>query len=277
MKNFLLIALFTTVTSLLYTAVGYMLPQLESHPPPVVALGEDIGPEDLAPIGAGVFEANCVQCHKMGESARAPDLANAGGVAIDRAKQRARETGERFTDADYLLESLCRPGDYLVEGYGNIMPAQQRSLSGGQILAVVAFLQNQGADATVRGTDVEAVARFGCGAGGAGGEANGVAAGGPKEPVGSPEKAWAKFGCESCHAIEDNERKLGPSLVDVGARLTKGEIYESLLVPDAQIAPGDPPYSEGLMKQTLDMNGFYEQMTPIDYQQMVDWLAERKG
>lgn len=275
MKNFLLIALFTTVTSVFYTAVGYMLPQLESHPPPVVGLGEDIGPEDLAPIGADVFEANCQQCHKMGESGRAPDLASVGGLAADRAKRRARETGESYTDADYLLESLCKPGSYLVEGYGNIMPAQQRSLSGGQILAVVAFLQNQGAEATVRGTDIEAVERFGCSASGAGGGA--AVASGAKEPVGNPEQAFTKFGCDACHAIENAERKLGPSLVDVGARLNKGEIYESLLVPDAQIAPGDPPYSEGLMKQTLDMNGFYEQMTPEDYQKLVEWLVEKKG
>ena len=278
MKNFLVIALFTTVTSVLYTAIGYMLPQLESHPPPVVGLGEDIGPEDLGPIGAGVYEANCVQCHKMGESGRAPDLANAGGLAPDRAKQRARETGESYTDVDYLLESLCKPGDYLVKGFGNIMPAQQRSLSGGQILAVVAFLQNQGGEATVRGTDVEPVERFGCSTGGAGGGGAGApVASADKAPVGDPQKAFTKFACDTCHALEDTERKLGPSLVDVGARLSKGEIYESLLVPDAKIAPGDPPYSEGLMKQTLDANGFYDQMTPVDYQKLVDWLAEKKG
>lgn len=95
--------------------------------------------------------------------------------------------------------------------------------------------------------------------------------------VGTPDKAYEKFGCSGCHSIEGDERKIGPSLYDVGKRLTKGQIYESILAPDAEISAGDPPYAGGVMKSTLDGNGFYTSMTPADYQALVDWLAAKKG
>jgi len=65
--------------------------------------------------------------------------------------------------------------------------------------------------------------------------------------------------------FEDGERKIGPSLFDVGKRLSKGDLYESILAPDVAIAAGDPPFAGGVMKSTLDGNGFYTSMTPADY------------
>lgn len=279
MKDLLTISAFTVVVSLLYTGVAQFLPQLESHPPPVVAMGSNIGPEELAPIGAVAYEANCVQCHKAGESGRAPDISAIGQRAWDRARERSAATGEKYTDVDYLLESLCKPGDYLVEGYGNIMPPQGNALSGGQLLAVAAYLQSLGGEPTAKGTDVDPVLRFGCTKGGA---PSGVAAGAAPEEekaesVGPPEKVFEKFGCGGCHKLDSAERTIGPALQDVGKRLTKGQIYEAILAPDATIAAGDPPYAPGVMKQTLDGNGFYKSMTPADYQALVDWLAGLKG
>ncbi len=279
MKNFLLIGLFTVAVSLFYTGVAQFLPQLENRPPAEVALGSKIGPEELSAIGAGVFDANCSQCHKLGEGGRAPDLNGMGPRAADRAAERSAESGQTFTDIDYLVEALCKPGDYLVEGFGNIMPPQGKALSGGQLLAVVAYLQNLGGDATVRGTDVDPIKRFGCLSGGGsamaggGGEAEPAA----KDPVGPPEKVFDAFGCSGCHATEDEERKIGPSLWGVGKRLTKGELYDSILAPDAQLTPADPPYALGVMKETLNGNGFYERMTPADIQALVTWLAANKG
>ena len=55
------------------------------------------------------------------------------------------------------------------------------------------------------------------------------------------------------------------------------QLYESLLDPDGTMAAGDPPYDKGVMKSTLDGNGFYTDMTPGDYQALVDWLAGKKG
>jgi cytochrome c2 len=277
MKNFIAIALFTALTSILYTLVGHLLPQLESHPPAVVALGSNIGPEELAPIGAGVFEANCKQCHKLGESGRAPDLSTVGGAARGRAAERAAKTGKPYSDVDYLVESLCKPGDYLVEGFGNIMPPQGKALTGGQMLAVVAYLQNLGGEPSVKGTDIDPIKRFDCVSGTEGAGGAGAPAAASKGSVGPPDQVFEQFGCSGCHALEGTERKIGPPLSDVGKRLSKGEIYEAILAPDAAIAAGDPPYAGGVMKQTLDGNGFYEKMTPADYQALVDWLAQRKG
>ncbi|HIA01176.1 MAG TPA: c-type cytochrome, partial [Myxococcales bacterium] len=247
MKNFLQIAAFTLIVSLTYTGIAFLLPQLESRPAPQVKLGAKIGPEKLAPVGQLVFENICLQCHKLGESGRAPDLANIGQGAEDRAAER----GPGFTAVDYLVESLCKPGDYLVEGFGNIMPPQQKALDGGQILAVVAYLQTLGGEATVKGTDVEPIIRFGCITGsGPGSVATNEAA--APEKLGSPDKVYEKFGCSGCHAIDDDTRKIGPSLYDVGKRLKKGEIYESILAPDKVIAKGDPPFAGGTMIKTLD-------------------------
>jgi cytochrome c2 len=275
MKDAIIIGVFTVSVSLLYTAIAQVLPQLENHPPANVELGSNIGPEELAAAGADSFVANCTSCHKAGENGRAPDISNIGSRAEERAALRAAETGEPYTGVDYLVEALCAPGDYLVEGFGNIMPPQGRALTGGQILAMVAYLQTLGSDATVRGTDVDPIKRFGCVSGDA--SAGGAPMAAAPVSVGTPDKAYEKFGCSGCHSIEGDERKIGPSLYDVGKRLTKGQIYESILAPDAEISAGDPPYAGGVMKSTLDGNGFYTSMTPADYQALVDWLAAKKG
>lgn len=272
MKHFLSIAAFTFVVSMLYTGVGQVLPQLENRPPPEVKAGSNIGPEALAEAGSAVFEANCVQCHKIGQKGRGPNLANVGGRAASRAADRAAKTGQTYRPVDYLIESLCKPSDYIVDGFGNIMPPQGKALSGGQILAVASFLQSLGGDSTIKGTDTEVLERFGCGVGAAA-EGGGAA---KAEPVGKPPELVKTFGCVSCHAFDSPKRKLGPSLQTVGKRLSKGEIYEAVLDPDATIAKGDPPYEKGLMKRTLDGNGFYTRMKPGDYAALVDWLSKKK-
>ncbi len=269
MKQVWSIFLLTVVVSGFYTGVGQVLPQLENRPPPDIAAGSDIGSEQLAEAGASVFEANCVACHKLGQAGRGPDLASIGATASSRAAQR----GSGFTDADYLIESLCKPGDYVVEGFGNIMPPQGKALTGGQLLAVAAFLQSLGGEATLTGKDVKPLERFGCGSGAEGGS-GGTAATASAEPVGTPDKVMDAFGCSTCHAVATEDRKLGPGLKGIGKRLSKGELYEALLVPDAAIAKGTPPYPAGLMGQTLNGNGFYSRMTPKDYQALVDYLAK---
>jgi cytochrome c2 len=272
MKHFLLILTFTVVVSGFYTAISQLLPQLPNHPPTKVELGSNIGPEDLAAAGAGVFEASCAQCHLIGGVSRGPDLADIGRRAHERAKERSAATGKGYTDADYLVEALCKPGDYLADGFGNIMPPQGRSLSGGQVLATVAFLQSIGGNPTVKGTDVDTVERFGCVAPGGGGAAAAAAA--EPEPVGSPEEVLATFGCSGCHSMDSDVVLVGPALHNAGSRMKAGELYEALLAPDATV---NAPFPPGVMKATLDSNGFYERMTPSDYQALVQYLANKRG
>jgi len=275
MRDVLNIALFTVVVSVLYTAMAQVLPQLPNHPPANVELGSNIGPEALAEAGAGIFEGNCTQCHKAGETSRAPDLGNVGAISAGRAAMRAAETGQPYTDADYLLEALCKPYDYLVEPYGRVMPPQQKALSGGQILALVAYLQTLGGEATVRGTDVDAVMRFGCAS--EGGAAPAAAADTKPASAGPPEKIFKDYGCATCHSVDTDEAKSGPSLMTIGARVpNKGQLYEAIIAPDATLAPGFES-SKGLMGSSLKDNGFYDAMTPADYQALVDWLAAKKG
>lgn len=272
MRQTLSITAFTLGVSLLYTVVGQLVPQLENRPPPEVKAGTNVSPEALAEAGVGVFEANCVQCHKLGEAGRAPDLASIGARARGRAGERSAAIGKPFSDVDYLIESLCKPADYLVQGFGNIMPPQSKALSGGQILAAAAFLQSLGGTPTARGTDTDVLNRFDCVAAGGASAAGGAAA--VVKPVGNPAEIFETFGCTACHASADPTRKLGPSLQGAGKRLGKGGIYDKILNPGATLVVGDPPYEKGLMKKTLDGNGFYDRMKPADYQMLVDWLAK---
>lgn len=272
MKTFLKIAVFTAAISATYAAVAQLLPQLEAHPPATIEVGpySTIGSEDLSTAGDEVFAAECRYCH-LPAAGRCPDLANMGVDAAGRAAERAKATGEPYTDVDYLVESVCRPGAHLVAGYTDIMPPQGGVLTPGQLLAVVAYLQDQGGQARVTGRDTAPLERFGCFAA--------APAASPKVSVGSPEEVFRAFGCVGCHAIEANDatRLVGPSLYDVGARLSEGAIYESVLDPDATVAPADPPWPPGAMKATLDANGFYARMTASDYRALVNWLASHDG
>ena len=72
-----------------------------------------------------------------------------GSRAVERAKERSEETGEKFSATDYLVESLADPGAYVVEGFKNEMAvvyAPPISLNLNEIKALVAYLQTQGGD-----------------------------------------------------------------------------------------------------------------------------------
>lgn len=268
MKNLINIFLFTFGVSALYTGIAQILPQLEGKAPPKVEFGANTAPEDLAVAGAEIYETNCTQCHAMSEDGRCPPLGNIGATAHDRA----RERGSGFTDVDYLVEALCKPGDYVVDGYGNIMPPQQRAMKPGQLQAVVAYLQSLGGDSTLKGTDIEAFERFDCGAAAGGGAEGGGAVVAEVKPVGSPEEAWVEFGCEGCHAIDSDEVKTGPSLMGVGSRMEKWELLDSLINPDADLADG---FDAGLMEGAIAARDFYTRMSGKDYQAFVDWLSTK--
>jgi putative heme-binding domain-containing protein len=46
----------------------------------------------------------------------------------------------------------------------------------------------------------------------------------------------ASLQCRSCHAVEDDDRNLGPSLADIGRRLDRRQILEAILEPSKEIA-----------------------------------------
>jgi mono/diheme cytochrome c family protein len=78
------------------------------------------------------------------------------------------------------------------------------------------------------------------------------------------------FACNTCHSVDDATPLVGPSLYDVGRRLSRGEIYESIIDPDARVAEG---YSAGMMSamlQSLDISG-------AELNRLVDYLASLRG
>jgi len=265
MKNFINIALFTLVVSLVYTGIAQILPQLEGKAPPKVEFGANTSAVDLAVAGADVFAGPCSACHKISEEGRGPALGNIGAAAHSRGAERG------LSDVGYLVEALCKPGDYVVPGFDDIMPPQQANLKPGQLQAVVAYLQSLGGDPTVKGTDTQVFIDYGCAtAGGTGGD--GAATTAKAAPVGTPEEAFKEFGCVGCHAIDSDEKKTGPTLKGLGSRMEKWEILDSLLNPDATITPG---YDGGVMEGALAARDFYTRMSGKDYKAFVDWLASK--
>jgi mono/diheme cytochrome c family protein len=260
------------VTCLAWTLLfnSSFVPQLTGLPPAHVEFGEATDPDVLIEAGAAVFDVECSQCHFIGRLGRGPDLAGIGTRAADRAREQG-EVGE----VGYLLDSLCRPAVWLVPEFANIMPPQQNRLDGGQLLATVAFLQSLGGEPSVDGSEVELIERR-CGP-----DAQLLAVAddddsGPVEPR-SPEELIAAFGCAGCHDLVGVTRTLGPGLGDVGARLDVEGIRRAVLDPDAEVAPADPPWPAGLMKLTLDGNGFYATVTEVEIDALVEHLASLQG
>lgn len=85
--------------------------------------------------GHAVYQSHCAICHALTADTvvRGPSFY---GVAT-RAGQRVEGQDARI----YLYESISRPGDYLVEGYENIMPTNlAKDLTGEELDAVVDYL-----------------------------------------------------------------------------------------------------------------------------------------
>lgn len=89
--------------------------------------------------GKRVFEIHCGACHSV-----TPDTTLVGpslaGIAT-----RADERVDGLDARAYLYTSIMRPGDFLVDGFTDVMPSTLgKSLSGEDIDAVVAYLMAQG-------------------------------------------------------------------------------------------------------------------------------------
>lgn len=259
------IALRVAIVSLavmgLYTLFANSIPQIESRPPEdLIITGEGLSGEELAKAGEKLFygKGTCAVCHSIGaKGARAPDLAGVGG--------RAGERKPGMSDVKYLFESLINPGAYLVEGYGNIMPAVHKppvSLNESEMLAMVAFLQSLGGTVTVTRQDIPPEVR----------EARGepaAAAPGPAVVAGDKEKGALIFGklCAVCHVVKGKGGTVGPDLTSIGATKDEGYIRESILTPGAVIAEGYPP--------VMPPN-FAEQLTVKEFNDVVAYLASLK-
>ena len=202
-------------------------------------------PDAVAELGALVFngKGQCAACHTVDTSAppgRCPDLTDIGVNAATRVSGMDAKA--------YLIESMYQPANFLVPGYGKIMPEVWKApinLSKLEIEAVIAYLQSQGGeidptpfeepiDRADAGTTAEAL---------------------PPLLTGDPElgkKVFVDAACISCHAVTgiespaagetsediDFEVVTAPDLSEIAAFNDMRYLEESILIPGAQIVSG---------------------------------------
>ena len=85
---------------------------------------------------------------------------------------------------------------------------------------------------------------------------------------------FKKYQCQTCHSVESEQKMIGPSLHDVGSRLSREEIRTSILEPNETIAEG---YQPQVMSATLEAAGFFDQVTDAEVKVLVDYLANQTG
>ena len=266
--NGLKILIFTILVTAFYSYVGQMVPQKETYPPEDKELSEDMTTEEMVEVGSELVagKGTCLGCHTIGDhstSLRFPDL---GGIG-----SRAATMRDGYTDIEYLAESLYEPNAFIVEGFAAGMPAVHRppiGMNDPEILAVIAYLQSLGGTPSVTMQTTTSFTGLSP-ASESGGSTPAVAAGG--EAADGPA-LYTKYLCMTCHSADSPTQLVGPSLYDVGNRLSKAELYESIMDPDAVVVEGFAP---GLMSAT--MAGFFDSMTKDELRILVDYLSTLKG
>ncbi|HID46773.1 MAG TPA: c-type cytochrome [Chromatiaceae bacterium] len=269
---------FSLALTLLFTFVTYLLPQVKGEAP--VEKNVDLGSltmEDFIALGDDIFhnKGTCTLCHKPAPLGRAPDIEGENMVAL--AEERLaddRYNGEARDGEAYIRESMVDPGRYVVAGWGkkgsndseSPMPHVDKppiQLSPMEIDAVIAWLQSKdGNVVTVVLPDPEVAVEV-ASAASDGGDAGKVPA-----PAATAEEALARYACVSCHALDSRNVLVGPGLVDVGARLDKDELRQSILDPNADVAEGFPPAMPP---------DFASKMTVKELEMIIEYLAEKKG
>ena len=200
-------------------------------------------PDAVAEQGALVFngKGQCAACHTVDTSAppgRCPDLTDIGVNAATRVPGMDAKA--------YLIESMYQPANFLVPGYGKIMPEVWKApinLSKLEIEAVIAYLQSQGGEIDPTPFD-EPIDRADVGA---------TAEALPPLLTGDPElgkKVFVEAACISCHAVtgiespaagetnEDFEVVTAPDLSETAAFNDMRYLEESILLPGVQIVSG---------------------------------------
>jgi cytochrome c551/c552 len=111
-------------------------------------------------------------------------------------------------------------------------------------------------------------------------ETNGAAAGAAPAGMALAGKSGAELvsaaGCIACHKLDGPDQLVGPSLWDIGAKKDADYIRESILYPDKVVAEGFDKV-KGLMKATLDGQGFYQNVSLDALDKLVEYLASLKG
>lgn len=274
---------FTVLVLAFYAYVGQMVPQERDTPLETVELSADMTTEQMVTVGQKIFQSKgtCTNCHavKEGEgTGRFPNLHDIGATAGDRR--------EGYSAIEYLAESLYEPNTYVVEGYNPAMPKIGEppiGLSDREIKAVIAYLQSLGGTPTIA-MDTTLQYESATTASGGGDQSaattetaapsGGPATEGAAKTAASGKELFNEYLCNTCHLLNKPGDKVGPSLYDVGSRLSRAEIYESIMHPDAVVREG---YTAGTMKATLKGASFYQKVTAQELQKMVEFLTSKTG
>lgn len=283
MKLSVKIFVFVTLSIGFYMYIGLIVPQKTIYPPETTDFRSDLTPAELAAAGEDIFAGKgaCLVCHAIGtlEAAlRYPNLENIGAIAASRI--------DSLSDVDYLAQSFYEPDLFIVEGFLPGMPPVNRppiGLTDAEILAVIAYMQSLGGEPTVTlqtrlhyQSDSVQVSLF-------------------EEPATleatrsrTPEtvgprgsRLFTNYFCATCHLVDAPNPTdpgtlplKGPSLYNVGSRLSRAAIYEAILEPDLTLSEG---YEAGIMSSTLIPTGFYDEMSPIELRALVNYLAALTG
>lgn len=246
----------------LYTLVANSIPQVQSDVPKAIDLG-NATPEQLVVAGEQIFNGagGCTTCHGLGT--RAPNLLTSeAGLGPIGARCGSRKPA--MSCKDYLYESLTQPAAYVVPGYQPIMPDMRRNLPLDQVWAVIAFLESQGGTVDVTPEDVQsAQSAAPAGGGGAAGAA-------PATASLDPQAIINANGCLACHSLRGQGGAIAPRFDGIGTRLSKDDIRESILLPNAKIARGYEQVA-GVMPQT-----FGQQLTAAQLEALVNFLSGLK-
>lgn len=274
MKNAVKIFGFTILVAAFYSYVGQMVPQTVTYPPEDTEIASDMSTSDLVDVGSQIVagKGTCLGCHTVsGETGgRFPDLANIGAVAGQRR--------EGMSEVEYLAESLYEPNVHVVEGFLPGMPPVAEppiDLSDQEVLAVIAYLQSLGGEPTVTlDTELRWQSEENAGGSEAPAPAGGTAQQAQAAQDLSGEELFTTYACNTCHSVSEPTQMIGPSLYDVGSRLSKDDIYQSILEPDAVVTEGFP---QGVMSAQLNATGFYDRITTSQLMELVDYLSQQTG
>jgi putative heme-binding domain-containing protein len=192
-------------------------------------------------------KGKCATCHSLGErgsAIRGPNHENVCGLARDQrvAERQAAGAASIQTATDYLVESIADPQVYIVEGYSGAMPKvflPPISLTADEIRAVVMYLQTQGCEPDAAAIQLPSAILTAAQAGAsAGGEFTLVVTGDPEAGRALFFDAGGPAACVKCHTVAGEGAQVGPELTDVAGTQTLEYVFESIMDPSAQIAPG---------------------------------------
>lgn len=260
MKGFIRAAIFTVILSLIYIYIAAVITDISGGAKSASTVA-GVSPE----AGESIFwgKGKCSTCHALGDRGSAIRCPNLGAIdapyalglpialrAVERAKEREKQTAKTYNAIDYLVESHYDASAYVVQGFKNEMPAVWKppiALNPEEILAVDLYLLSQGGNPDPEAVTKSAYFQQLKKAASSQTAATPVAF----QPYlkGDPEKGKeifinpnSKTPCAKCHTVNGQGGKVGPELTNVAGTRDIPYIIESVLDPSAQIVSGFEPY-----------------------------------